>query len=889
MSLWSRISNTFRTDSLNREIDEELQSHIDEAIQQGRDPAEVRQALGSALRLREESRDFRLLPWLDSLGADATFGLRQILKRKVTSAAAVLSLAVAIGACTLAFRLIDALLLRPLPIHGAERLYSVAFESPSAVDSAPAKYDSCSYPMFLRMRETVKEQAESVAISMYEGPADLTYGSDQDMERTTLQYVSGWMFDTFGLHPVAGRLLTRDDDSAPGAHPYAVLSYDYWTRRFGRSPHAVGRTFRLGDTLFEIVGVAQDGFTGTETGFATDVFVPMAMKNPRILASFNNFWLRTLLLFKPGIAPEPVQEKLRATFRAIQEERIKGFPAQSKRERDRMFQEKVSIEPAPSGRSNLQRNYSRALAVLGLLVALILLIACANVANLMTAQAASRAREMALRVSIGAGRLRLMQLVLIESAWLALLATAIGSILAWWSAPLIVRMINLGPNAVRLDLPIDWRLFAFALGLAGAVTFLFGLTPALRASAIKPASALRGDEDPRWRGRLMRALIAVQVAFCFVVHLAAGLFVTTFERLSKQPTGFSAERILNLETVTRSPQSPVFWEQVAEHLRSVPGVENARLIGWPLMSGESAVGNISVNGAPPSDIFADFVMTSPGWADLMRIPLLGGRDFRPSDVYPRVAIVNQAFASQYFQADNPVGKYFDRVDPSGTRTTVQIAGFIRDARSRDRLRVPIRPTVYVPFASVDAGGTLRPSSRGTFVVRTAAENPLALAATLRQEIAKARPGFRVRDVHTQEQLNQTDTVRERLLATLATFFAMVALLLAGVGVYGVLEYSVLRRRREIGIRIAIGARPRDIVRSVSEEGLLMVLLGEFAGVVIGFVSVRYIESLLYQVRLTDVSVLALPSLTIFTAVLLAGLPSAIRAARIDPARMLRAE
>jgi predicted permease len=889
MSLWSRIANTFRGGRLSREIEEELASHIAEAIEQGRDSTEARGAFGSTLQHREECRDIRLAPWLDSLRADVIFGWRQIMKRKVTSAAAILSLALAIGACTSAFRLIDAMLFRPLPVAGAERLYSVTFESPSGVDLGIMKYDSCSFPMFLRMRSDVKDQAESMAISLYEGPADLTYGSDQDMERANLHYVSGWMFETFGLRPAAGRLLNASDDSTPGAAPYAVLSYDYWTRRFGRNPSIVGRTFRLGNDLVQIVGVGPAGFTGTEPGFATDVFVPMAMKNPRILASPNNFWLRTLLRLKPGVDPAPVQEKLRAAFRSIQEERIKGFPAQSKRDRDRMFQEKLSLEPASSGRSNMQRQYRQALAVLGLLVALVLLIACANVANLMTAQAASRAREMALRVAIGAGRWRLVQLVLVESAWLALLATAIGAIFALWSAPFIVRMINFGSYAARLDLPLDWRVFGFALILAAAVTFLFGLTPALRASAVKPVSALRGGEDLRWRGRTMRSLIALQVAFCFVVHLAAGLFVTTFERLSNQPTGFSSERIVNVEAVTSSPQSPVLWDQVAVHLRSLPGIDKVALIGWPLMSGESATGNISVDGVPPSDVNADFVTISTGWADLMRIPLLDGRDFRPGDVNPAVAIVNQLFAKQYFNGENPVGKWFDRVEPGGGRSHVQIIGLIRDARSRDRLRWAIRPTAYIPFPSVDASGAIRPTGRGTFVVRTASKNPLALAATLRKEVANARPGFRVRDIHTQLELNQSDTVRERLLAMLASFFAAVAILLAGVGLYGVLDYSVLQRRREIGIRIAIGARYGDIVRRVSAEGFAMVGLGAVTGLAIGMASVQYVQSLLYQVRLTDLSILALPSLTILTATMLASLPAVIRAVRTDPVKMLRTE
>ncbi len=743
--------------------------------------------------------------------------------------------------------------------------------------------------MFRQMRAAVSQQAELIAVSMFNGFVDLTYGSDQDMEKTYLQYVSGWMFGSFGLRPALGRLLTEKDDLKPGGHPVAVLSYDYWTRRFGRDPRVIGRTFRMGNDLFQIVGVAEEPFTGTETGWVTDVFVPMMMKNPRTLASFNNFWLRTLVQLKPGIAAEPVGERLRAIFRAIQEERVKGFPALSKRDRAQFFEEKLSLEPAAAGRSNMQRDYRQALATLALLVALVLLIACANVANLMTAQAAARAREMALRVSIGARRWRLVQLVLVESAWLALLATSLGAVFAWWSAPFIVGRISLPGYPARLVLPADWRVMGFGLALACGVTFCFGLTPALRASAVKPVSALRGGEDPHSRRRVAHALIAVQVAFCFLVLFVAGLFVATFDKLSHQPTGFSAERILNLETVTPRSQPPAFWGQVAEHLRTVPGAEKVALIGWPLMSGESATGNISINGAPPTDVFSDFISISPGWTDTMRIPFLGGRDFRATDTYPTVAIVNQAFAKQYFNGENPVGKSFERVEPAGGRVRLEIVGFVRDARSRDNMRLPIRPTAYVPFQSMDAKAVLQPMGRGTFVVRTSSPNPLALASTLRREVAKARPGFRVSNIRTQKEINQSHTVRERLLAMLAMFFAVVALLLAGVGLYGVLDYSVLQRRREIGIRMAIGAQPGSIARLVTLDVFSMVLAGALAGLALGMGTVRFIVSLFYQLKPTDLGALALPSLTILAVALVAALPAVIHAVRIDPVKMLRAE
>jgi predicted permease len=718
---------------------------------------------------------------------------------------------------------------------------------------------------------------------------DLTYGSDQEMEKENVQFVSGWMFDTFGLRPALGRLFTEADDRTVGAHPYAVLSYDYWTRRFGRDSQIVGRTFRLGSKVFEIVGVADRPFTGTETGTVTTIFLPMAAKNPHTLASYNNFWLRTFVQLKPGSVAEPVQERLRATFHVIQEERAKGVVGVPKPVLDKFFEEKMFLDSAVAGRSNLQREYQRALAVIGALVALVLLIVCANVANLMTAQAAARAREMALRASIGAGRGRLAQMVLVESALRACLAAALGVLFAWWSAPFVVSMINPPDNPARLELPADWRVLGFSVALSLLVTLLAGLTPALQVSAIKVVSALKGGEDPHSRRRLMHGLIAAQVAFCFLVLFLASLFMTTLQRLSRQPTGFSAERIVNLETATNQPQPQVFWDQVAEHLRGVPGVESVAMTVWPMMSGESWVNDISIHGAPPSEVFCDFLSVSPGWFDEMKIPFLDGRDFRAEETYPPAAIVNQSFANQYFSGESPVGNMFQTVDSSDARIDFQIVGSVRDARSRDNLRLPIRPTAYVPFHAIGATGALEPRNRGTFVVRTFSAAPLSLAALLRQEVPRARPEFRVSNIRTQMEINQARTVRERLLATLGLFFAFVALLLAGVGLYGVLHYSVLQRQREIGIRIAVGAPAGAIARLVTVEVFSMVILGMVAGVALGMASVRYIESLFYQVKATDPVMLALPSLTILAAALLAALPAVIHAVRIHPMTMLRVE
>jgi predicted permease len=879
------MANVLRGDHLSREIDEELESHIEEAVAQGRDPAEARRALGSALRLREASRDVRLIAWLDSLRADAVFGWRQLMKRKATSAAAILSLALGIGVCTSAFRLIDALLLRPLPVSEPGQLYALArqFTGP---DGKPQTYDSWAYPAFRLLRATVKDQAELMAIS-YSERTDVTYGSDAEFEKAYRQYISGWMFNSFGLRPAVGRLFTESDDSKPGAHPYAVLSYDYWTSRFGRDPKVIGRTFRIGNDLYEIIGVGPERFTGTEPGTMIDIFIP-TMMHPAVQAP-DWTWMRTLARVKPGVALEPLRAKLDAISRAFEAERGKGLGGMSKQEMDAFLNQKVLLEPSGAGISDLQNDYRTSLAALGVLVALVLLIACANVANLMTAQAASRAREMALRVSIGAGRARLVQLVLLESAWLALLAAALGGVFAWWATPAAVGMINPPDNPARLSLPADWRVLGFGLVLTVGVMLLFGLAPALRASGVKPVSALKGGEDPHSRRRLMHALIAVQTAFCFLVLFVAGLFVATFEHLSNRPTGFSAQRLLTLETVTTRPQPPALWDQVAEHLRTVAGVETVGVASTVLLGGWGSWNNlISVNGAPPNGVLAYMLRASPGWIDALKIPLLEGRDFRPGDTYPGFAIVNRTFAKTYFNGEDPVGKPFEVVFSGGSRLRFECVGLVGDVTYRD-VREPILPQVYVPFHSIDAKGVLQPISQGTFIVRTSSANPMALASLLRREVPRVRPEFRVSNIRTQTEINQSHTVRERLLARLAVFFGVVALVLAGVGLYGVLDYSVVQRRKEIGIRMALGAQAGDVARRVTLEVFSMVLAGALAGLALGFAAARYIEALLYQVKATDPRMLALPALTMIAAVLLAALPPVIHAVRIDPAETLRLE
>lgn len=386
----------------------------------------------------------------------------------------------------------------------------------------------------------------------------------------------------------------------------------------------------------------------------------------------------------------------------------------------------------------------------------------------------------------------------------------------------------------------------------------------------------------------MNGLIAAQVAFCVVVHLAAGLFVTTYKHLSNQPTGFSSERVLTLETVSKTGQPPAYWDQVTDHLRTVNGVESASLCGWALMSGNGWSSDVRVAGVPPGRTSPYFLSVSPQWLATMRIPIINGRDFRPEDAYPQVAIVNEAFARRYFAGQDPVGQSFEQENGQHKIERTQIVGYVRDARYRD-MREPVRPTVYIPFRSADdAGDRLRPIDWGTFVVRTPGD-PLALAAQLRREIPRARPGFLVSNIRTQRELVDQHTVRERLLGTLSLYFATLALVLAGVGLYGVLHFSFVQRRREIGIRMALGARAAHVARRLTADVFVMFAVGAACGLAAGIASERYLHTLLYEVKATDPWVLAAPVVAMLGAALAAAVPPVLRAIRIDPAVTLRAE
>ena len=879
MSWLSRFGNLFRKERLTREIDEELQSHIAEAIEQGRDPAEARRALGPQLGLRERSQDTRLATRLDALRADIVFGCRQLRKHKVASAAAILSLALAMGACLAVFRLLDALVLRPLPVSSPERLYMLSYPRMNAAGQieTATPFD---YPQFRKLRAAVTGDAELIAVSP-PGISAVTFGTEQQTERLRVQFVSGSMFQSFGLTPATGRLLAPMDDAVPGANAVAVLSWNTWTRRFARDPNILGHRFRFRDTSYEIVGICAEGFNGTDPGWPTDIFVP-TMMNGKLIDQPNMAWFNIFVHLAPGARPAIVRQKLKAAERADRLERVKGQHWPLDRYLHYIASE-IFLEPAASGHSGLQLQYARPLTVLAFVVLLVLLIACVNVANLMMGRAQARAREMALRVSIGAGKARLIQLVLVESALIGSAACGIATLFAAWASPFVIRQISPPfTPPIGLALTYDWRVTTLSFALIFFATLSFGGIPALRASAIRPATALRGDTARRHR-LSMKMLAGAQAAFCAMVLFIAGLFAASFHRLSIQPLGFDPNGLVNLNIATGADAPLAAWEAARRELETVPGVRSAAIATWPLLYGPVWSEAIAVDGKPAISEEANFLAISPEWLRTTGVPLLAGRELRSGDPSPTTVLVNRAFARQYFDAQDPVGRAF-RTRLAGKSVMCTIVGLVGDARYSE-LRHSMRATVYIPFSSPQpvVSGT------GTFVVRAAVSDPRALLNTLRRQIAQDHPSFRVTESVTEEDLVAQLSLRERLLAMLSLFFAAVAATLSLVGLYGVLSYTVLQRRREIGIRIALGAPGARVAWSVLSGAAVMLLPGAAVGVAAGMICQRYVAALLFETESRDPRILALTLTATVTIALAASLPAVNRAIHVDPSIMLRSE
>jgi predicted permease len=898
MSWLSRVRNVFRSDRVSDELDEELSFHVESRARDltaaGMDPEaaarEARRRLGNRVTLRERSLDVKLATGLESLVRDLRIGLRMLRRDLGVSVSAIASLALAIGGCTAAFALVDVLILRPLPVPEPGRLITL-----SIVEETRER-TSFNYPLYQRLAAAARGRADFATFGWQGGPTTAVFDPATGEERVYSQYISGDGFGLLGLRPAIGRLILPSDDYPPGAHDVAVLSHAFWTRRFGADPRVIGRTLVLNRKHYEIVGVAPAGFTGIEPGIATTLWVPLtSTPTPEALTEAGWHWFRILGRLAPGHRADDVRDGLQPVLSAFLQERAAMFGDAPQAFRDRYVKGRLAVHPAPNGYSQLRTNFERPLWVLAAVVGLVLLLACSNLANLMLARGSAREREMALRLSIGAGRGRLVQQLLLEAGALAAAASVAGVVFARLAAPIIVALLAPSDTPAYLDVRFDGRVLLFVAGVGALATIAFGLVPALRVSGTSPIEAMKASSGRHTsRAPLLRPLVATQVAFSLAVLFLATLLLTSFARLATVDPGFVAEGVqlasVDLVDEADALRARDTTYRLVEQVRAMPGVTAAGLSRWPLFSGSGWDGTVLVDGRRPNDADVNFLEVTPGFIDALRIRLLAGRDLVRADfdAGSESVLVNQTFTRLFLGGGSPLGRRFTRPERSRTNAPTlqrphQVVGLVSDAKYND-LRETAPPTIYLPLGVRDEptadGGALAIRSR--LPQRALAERVRAAAATM-------TPKMKLSDVTSQSTIVANTMLRERLLALLSGFFALVSLSLAAVGLYGVLSYSVVQQTREIGIRIALGAAERAVIRTVLGSVWTYVFAGIAVGLAAGLWLAQFVTALLYEVRPRDASSIAAPIAVLLVVALVASLLPARRAARVDPMVALRDE
>jgi putative ABC transport system permease protein len=830
----------------------------------------------------ERRHDIKLLPRAESILRDMAFAVRLWRRNKLVTGAALVSLSLAVGACAAAFSLIDALILRTLPVDDPNSLIYIGLRVPGENRDGL----SFNYPLFRELRAAGSRNVRLFAVSDQERE-DAVFDGSASAEKVYGQWVSGDAFAILGVGPALGRVLVASDDVNPGQHPVAVLSYEFWTRRFAGNPDVLGRWVTIRNKPLQIVGVAAKGFTGVEPGIMTDLWAPTMMWDDRAISDPDTRWFRIWGRMQAGSAPEQARAILQGVLTNFRREQAALRPEESRDRLEQFLNTRLHLRSAASGPSGLRADFARALWVLGAVASLVLLVACTNVAALQMARAAARQREMAVRASIGAGRGRLIQQALIESAVLALASCALGAWLAAVAAPQLVSMLSTSGSLVRLDARVDWRVLGF-LGVMGVlVTFLFGLAPALSAAAAPPAGTLKSAGGRHTtQVALFRPLVAAQIAFSFVVLFVAGLCLTSFVKLLRTDLGFDA-RNLTLVTVTATstatsdPPALASWTDLLERLPRAPGIESASLSGWSLFGGSGRNKSVRIPGQPMDAYTPWYLPVSRAFLQTMGIPLLAGRDFTWRDAQlplPTAVIVNESFAKRYFPGGSAVGKRFFRVDGGATLVPQDVIGIAGDAKYTD-LRDSAPPTVYDLY---------QPGQEAVIQVRTRLAMG-ALLVTLREAVSRAHPAFQITDVTPQSTLVGNHLVRDRALALLSGFFSVVAIVLVVVGVYGVLSYNVLRRTREIGIRLALGAQPKHVVALVLWGLGVMMLAGLVVGGLGATLTGRFVKDLLFDVTPLDVWSVAVPLLCLLASCAAAAVIPTFRAAGIPPATALTVE
>jgi predicted permease len=902
---------------VEREVDEELAFHLEmrerQLIAFGMDPIaakqEAQRQFGDMSSVREfcvtldedRERSMKRANRLEELGQDLRYAVRTLRRNPAFTAVVVLTLALGIGANTAIFTLIDAVILRHIPVRHPEELVAIGNTARvNSLSQGSPRTDLFSYPLYrdLRERSTLLSgliaSGRSVRIDVRAGPAGAA-GSEPQHPRS--RFVSGNYFQVLGVPAQIGRTFDGSEDAAIGGAPVVVISDGYWTRRFDRDPRAVGQSMTINGAGFTIIGVAAAGYTGEIVGQTTDLWIPVAMQhvlmpNQKMLDDRNSAFLLLLGRLKPGVTLDQAKTGLGTLLhQVLADNSTKDYPVEAARDA------KVFVSSGANGFSRVRETYTVPLYTLMAGVALLLLIICANVANLLLARAVARSREMGIRLAIGAGRSRIVRQLLTECAVLAVLSAGAGLLVSWWGSRLLLRLASGGPAVIPLDLRMNLPVLAFTGLVSILAVGIFGLVPALRASRVNLATTMRaqgrsvmssGMGRRRFSGG--KLLIAGQVAVSLVLLVGAGLLVRSLRSVQNAEVGLDRDHLIMvsvnaLDRGYRGERLRTLIRDLTDRLARTPGVAAVTYSENGIFSGTESSSSFQIPGftpRAPDDSTAAYDNIGPGYVRAIGAHLLEGREFVVTDDQrsPRVALVNAAMAKFYFPGQSAIGKTIVISDTM----SLSIIGVIADVRDHELTSKPPRRFYrpYLQYAVGDEPGSLN------VAIRTAGD-PTPVIPAVRQSIKATDAALTTDYINTLSSLMWVSIGQERLVARLATGFGVLALLLAGIGLYGVLTYAVTRRTNEIGLRVALGAQQGDVVRMVLGDALKLVLVGIVVGAPLAIAATRLLRTQLHDVHPADPIAIVSALLVLTASALVAALLPARRAARLDPLSALRAE
>lgn len=893
MSWLTRALNILRPNRVSRDVQRELSFHVAERADElelsgmSRSEAEREAArrFGHQSTMHENTRDADMLTWLESFAGDVRQSARSLKASPAFTIVAVLSLALGIGANTAIFSLINAVMVRSLPVEHPEQLVTI---SNKGIGS------DFNFLLWEALRDSKSGLAGATAYSN----TDFNLANGGEARRVRGTWVSGGYFSTLGVQPSAGRLIANADDTR-GCAPIAVLGHGFWQSDYGAANDAIGKNISLNGKSFTIVGVAREGFFGAEVGRNVQVYAPLCANDGIANADMDRLHHMWFLSVIGRLAPESsaaqVENNLRQATAAIFERGVAAdeYPDVLKNLPGHHF----TVSEGVSSLSSLRQSYSKALWVLMTIVGIVLIIGCANVANLLLARSAAREREIAVRFALGASRIRVVRQLLTETMLLTSLGALAGLVFAKWSSKLLVQLLSSGRSAVGLEVPLDARVLAFTMGVATITGLLFGLAPAWRATRTNPQEAMRANGRSIASGHSRfstgKALVIGQVALSLMLVVGGGLLLGTFSRLSNINTGFNSENVLLVSVgmsnanlgEARLRQMPA---EMLGRIRELNGVESASASDLVPISGMAWNGRFHVPGyepKSPKDNLVYFNAVSDDFFKTLGTRVLAGRAFTAADRTgaQKVAIINLSTARKFFNSDNPVGRQFYLPEPRGKDNgpAVEIVGIVEDTKYTN-LREASRTIAYLPMTeNGDVSNSLNIEIRSSANLQPLISQVSAVMSQISPRISLEYKRF---DDQVAASLS-----RERVLATLAGFFGGLALLLAMIGLYGTMSYGVSRRRNEIGIRIALGAERPRVLRMVMGEVARMLFIGLGVGLAGAFATSKYVASFLYGVEANDTMTMVLSTALLATVALLAGAIPAWRAARLDPMFALREE